>query len=53
LGRSLRFFGIGALCYVYGPRARYFIDRHFNAVCLAIGVILASGLVVVKLILKH
>jgi membrane protein YqaA with SNARE-associated domain len=53
LGRSARFFGLGVICYVYGPRARGFIERHFNGVCLAIGVAIAIALVVVKVILKR
>jgi membrane protein YqaA with SNARE-associated domain len=53
LGRSARFFGLGVICYIYGPRARGFIERHFNGVCLAIGVVIAVALVVVKVILKR
>lgn len=53
LGRSARFFALAALCYAYGPRARGFIDRHFNVVCLAIGMVIAAALVVVKVILKR
>lgn len=53
LGRSARFFALAAICYVYGPRARGFIERHFNGVCLAIGVLIAVALVVVKVILKR
>jgi membrane protein YqaA with SNARE-associated domain len=53
LGRSARFFALAAVCYVYGPRARGFIEKHFNGVCLAIGVLIAVALVVVKVILKR
>lgn len=53
LGRSARFFGLGALCFVYGPRARDFIERHFNKVCLAIGVLLALFVVLVRLVWKR
>jgi hypothetical protein len=52
LGRSARFFALAVVCYAYGERARSFIERHFNGVCLAIGVLLAAILVVVKVILK-
>src|SRR5687768_12744874 len=51
LGRSARFFALAAICYFYGARARGFIERHFNGVCLAIGVLLAVVLVVLKLVL--
>ena len=52
LGRSLRFFALGLLTFVYGPRARGFIERHFNGVCLAIGVLVAGAVVVLKVVLK-
>jgi len=53
LGRSARFFALAVICYVYGNRARGFIERHFNGVCLAIGVVVAVALVVLKVILKR
>ena len=52
LGRSARFFALAVVCYAYGERARSFIERHFNGVCLAVGVLLAVILVLVKVILK-
>ena len=52
LGRSARFFALAAVCFVYGPRARGFIDRHFNTVCVAIGAGLAIIIVAAKVILK-
>lgn len=48
LGRSARFFALGALCFFYGPRVKTFIDRYFNAVCLGIGVLVAAVLAVLK-----
>jgi membrane protein YqaA with SNARE-associated domain len=53
LGRSARFFALALLCFIYGPRAKGFIERHFNGVCLAIGVLIAVVLVVLKVILKR
>jgi membrane protein YqaA with SNARE-associated domain len=53
LGRSARFFALAVICYVFGARARGFIERHFNGVCLAIGVLIVAVLVVVKVILKR
>jgi membrane protein YqaA with SNARE-associated domain len=53
LGRSARFFALAAICYVYGPRARGFIEKHFNGVCLAIGVMIVILIVVLKVILKR
>jgi membrane protein YqaA with SNARE-associated domain len=49
LGRSARFFALGALCFFYGPRVKIFIERYFNAVCLGIGVLVAAVLAVLKL----
>jgi len=53
LGRSARFFALAVVCYVYGARARGFIERHFNGVCLAIGAVIAIALVVLKVVLKR
>jgi membrane protein YqaA with SNARE-associated domain len=52
-GARPRFFALGALCFVYGKRAKGFIERHFNGVCLAIGVLIAVALVVLKVVLKR
>ena len=53
LGRSARFFTLGGICYFYGNRARDFIERHFNRVCLIGGLALAVAIVVVKLVWKR
>jgi len=53
LGRSARFFSLGAICYFYGNRARDFIERHFNRVCLLGGAALAVVIVAVKLVWKR
>jgi membrane protein YqaA with SNARE-associated domain len=53
LGRSLRFFALGTLCFIYGPRARGFIERHFNGVCLGIGLLVAVAVVILKVVLKR
>jgi membrane protein YqaA with SNARE-associated domain len=52
LGRSSRFFALGAICYFYGVRARDFIERHFNRACLIGGVGLVLLIVMGKLIAK-
>ena len=51
IGRSGRFFLLGAICYYMGPRAKEFIDRHFNKVCLAIALLVAAVLIVLKVVL--
>jgi membrane protein YqaA with SNARE-associated domain len=53
LGRSARFFTLAVLCFIYGPRAKGFIERHFNSVCLAVGVLIAVVLVLLKVVLKR
>ena len=53
LGRSSRFFLLGAICYVYGNRSREFIEKHFNRVCLIGGVALAMVVVIAKLLWKR
>lgn len=49
IGRSLRFFGLGALCYFWGPPVKVFIERYFNWVCLGIGLLVAAILGILKL----
>jgi membrane protein YqaA with SNARE-associated domain len=39
LGRSARFFALGAICYFYGDRAKPFIENHFNRVCFLLAVV--------------
>jgi len=53
LGRSARFFALAAICFVYGSRAREFIERHFNRVCLIGGVALALIVVAAKVLWKR
>jgi len=52
LGRSARFYTLGAICYFYGNRAKDFIEKHFNRACLIGGVALALIVVIGKLIQK-
>ncbi|HZE96231.1 MAG TPA: VTT domain-containing protein [Planctomycetota bacterium] len=53
LGRSTRFFGIGVICFFYGKRAKDFIERHFNRVCLISAIVLALIVVAVKVLWKR
>jgi membrane protein YqaA with SNARE-associated domain len=43
LSRSLRFFAVSALLYVYGQPIRDFIERYFNVVSIAFVVLLVLG----------
>jgi membrane protein YqaA with SNARE-associated domain len=49
LGRSARFFALGALCFFMGPRVKVFIEKYFNLVCLAVALLAASVLAVMKI----
>ncbi len=52
LGRGCRFFLLGTLCFALGPRAKAFIERYFNGVCLAIAALVVAAIVVFKVLLR-
>lgn len=52
LGRSARFFALAAICFFMGARAKEFIEKYFNWVCLGIGLVVAAAVVVLKFVLK-
>ena len=43
VGRGLRFFGVAALVYFFGPQVRRFIDRYFNILTAVFVVLLLGG----------
>lgn len=49
IGRGGRFFLLGALCFFFGPRIKVFIERYFNLVCLAVALLVASVVAVMRL----
>ena len=51
LSRGLRFFILAGLIYRYGDPITRFIDRYFNFLALAFGVLLVGGFLVVELLL--
>ena len=51
LSRGLRFFLVAGLIYRFGPPVKEFIDRHFNTLTWAFGVLLILGFVVIELVL--
>jgi membrane protein YqaA with SNARE-associated domain len=53
VGRGCRFFLLGAICTALGARAKTFIERYFNWVCLGVGAVVVAILVVFKIILKQ
>lgn len=47
-GRSLRFFGVGALIYYFGEPVKKWIDKYFNWAVLALVVLLIGGFLLIK-----
>jgi membrane protein YqaA with SNARE-associated domain len=48
VSRGARFFMIAGLVYYFGPRIKDFIDRHFNRLAWAFGILLVGGFLLVK-----
>jgi membrane protein YqaA with SNARE-associated domain len=48
ISRSARFFIVGGLIYLFGPRIQSFIDRYFNSLAIAFVILLIVGFVVIK-----
>jgi len=48
ISRSARFFLVGGLIYIFGPRIKSFIDRYFNLLAIAFTVLLIAGFVIIK-----
>jgi len=46
--RSARFFLVGGLIYLFGPRIQRFIDRYFNILAVVFVILFILGFVVVK-----
>ncbi len=51
LSRGLRFFVVAALIYRFGPPITRFIDRYFNLLAIAFGVLLVGGFVLIEFML--
>jgi len=51
LSRGLRFFVVAGLIYRFGAPIARFIDRYFDLLAIAFGVLLVGGFVVIKLVL--
>ncbi|MDP1671071.1 MAG: DedA family protein, partial [Alphaproteobacteria bacterium] len=51
IARSLRFFGVAALLWKYGPPIREFIDKRLNVLGYSFLGLLVGGFVVVRFIL--
>jgi membrane protein YqaA with SNARE-associated domain len=49
VSRSARFFIVGGLIYMFGPKIESFIERYFNPLAIAFVILLILGFVVIKL----
>jgi len=52
VSRSARFFLVGGLIRLFGPKIKEYIDRYFNLFTVIFVLLLVLGLLVVKLVLK-
>ena len=50
VSRAARFFLVGLLIYVFGPRIQSFIDRYFNILAIAFTLLLVGGFVIIRLL---
>ena len=50
VSRSARFFLVGLLIFIYGPRIQTFIDRYFNLLAIAFTVLLVASFFLIKLL---
>ncbi|OEU80730.1 MAG: cytochrome B [Desulfobacterales bacterium S5133MH4] len=50
ISRSARFFLVGGLIYMFGPKVQPFIDKYFNALAIAFVILLVLGFVVIKFV---
>ena len=48
VSRSARFFLVGGLIYLFGPKIQPFIDRYFNALAVGFTVLLIVGFILLK-----
>ncbi|MDP2654249.1 MAG: YqaA family protein [Candidatus Omnitrophota bacterium] len=48
IGRSARFFIVATILYFLGEKAKRFIEKHFEWLTLAFGILLAGGFVLIK-----
>lgn len=51
ISRSARFFMVGGLIYLFGPKIQSFIERYFNVLATAFVILLILGFVVIKFLI--
>jgi len=50
VSRSLRFFLVGWLIYLFGPRIQAFIDTYFNLLAIVFTILLIAGFFLIKMV---
>jgi membrane protein YqaA with SNARE-associated domain len=50
IGRSIRFFAVGIMIYLFGARIKNFIDRYFNLLSILFIILLIGGFILIKYI---
>lgn len=48
VSRSLRFFLVGGLIYLFGPAIQSFINKYFNVLAVAFTILLVAGFAIIK-----
>jgi len=48
ISRSVRFFLVGGLIYIFGPKIQIFIDKYFNILAVVFTALLIAGFIAVK-----
>ncbi len=51
VSRALRFFLVGWLIYIFGPRIKTFIEKYFNILAITFVALLAAGFAIIKFFL--
>ncbi len=51
VGRASRFFLVGGLLFVFGPRIKEYLDRYLGRLTLALGLLFILGMITVKWLL--
>ena len=49
VSRAARFFLVGGLIYIFGPKIQAFIDKYFNILAIAFVVLLVAGFAIIKI----
>ena len=50
VGRASRFFLVGGLLYVFGPKMKEYLDKYLERLTLALGILFIIGILAVKLL---